>query len=236
MNSTKNTARLAGLLWVLVGVTAGFSLGYVRPKLIVSGDATATVNNIIAFESLFRAAIVSSVLTQIFSFFFGLTIFRLFSSFHKTLATFFLTSLLVGVAIGVVNSLNNIGALLVASNPDYLKAFQPEQINGLAMIFLRLNNFGIGLLEIFTAGFLFSLGLLIIMSGYLPRVLGILLMIGACAFPINTFTKILIPRFHPELITQLTMLFNAFGPLATMLWLLIKGVNIKGVNGPQPVS
>lgn len=231
MNSTKNTARLAGLLWILVGVTTGFSLGYVRTKLIVSADAATTVGNIIAYESLFRAAIVSSILSQIFLLFFGLTIFRLFKDGYKTLATAFLSSVLVGVAIGVVNSLNNLGALWIITNPDNQKAFQPEQINALAMTFLRLNNFGIGLLEIFSALFLFSLGLLIIRSGYLPRVLGILLMIGACAFPINTFSKILIPQFYPGLITRLTMLFNAVGPLATMLWLLI-----KGVNEPEPSS
>ena len=229
--SQRKAARLAGLLWILVGVTTGFSLGYVRTKLIVSLDAAATVSNIIASESLFRAGIASSILSQIFLLFFGLTIFRLFKGANKTLATIFLSSLLVGVAIGVVNSLNNLGALLVLSNPDNLKAFQPDQINALAMIFLRLNNFGIGLLEIFSALFLFSLGLLIIRSGYLPRVLGILLMIGACAFPINTFTKILIPQFYPALMTRLTMILNAFGPLATMLWLLI-----KGVNQPQPIK
>src|SRR5258705_10931883 len=231
MTSSKNTARLAGLLWILVGVTTGFSLIYVRPKLVVSRDPAATAANIMAFESLFRAAIASSILSQIFLLFFGLTIFQLFKGADKTLATVFLASVLVGVAIGVVNSLNNLGALLVLTNPDYLKAFLPDQINALAMTFLRLNNFGIGLVEIFSALFLFSLGLLIIRSLYLPRVLGILLMIGACAFPINTFSKILIPQFYPALITRLTMLLNAFGPLATMLWLLI-----KSVNEPQRIS
>lgn len=225
MNSTKKTARLAGLLWILVGVTTGFSLGYVRPKLIVFADAATTATNIVGSQTLFRAAIVSNVLTQIFLLFLGLTVFRLFKGANKTLATALLASVLVGVAVGVVNSFSNLGAILVLTSPDYLKAFQPAQINALAMTFLRLGNFGIGLYEIFTAGFLFSFGLLIVKSRYLPRVLGILLMIGACAFPINTFSKILFPQFHPALITQLTMLFNAFGPLATMLWLLIKGVN-----------
>jgi hypothetical protein len=143
----------------------------------------------------------------------------------------FLTSLLVGAGVGVVNSLNNLGALVVVGDADYLKAFQPAQLRALAMIFLRVNNFGIGLMEIFTALYLFSLGLLIKRSGYLPRILGILLMIGACAFPINTFTKILIPQFHAALLTQLTMILNAFGSPATMLWLLI-----KGVNEPEPIS
>jgi hypothetical protein len=231
MNSSKTTARLAGLLWILVGVTTGISLGYVRSTLIVFADAATTATNIVASESLFRAGIVSSVLTQVFLLFLGLTLFRLFRRTNKTSATIILASTLVAAAVGVANSLNNIGAVTVLTNPDYRKAFQPEQINALAMIFLRLNNFGIGLLEVFTAIFLFSLGLLIVRSGALPRVLGILLIIGACAFPINTFTKILMPQFHPALITQLTMLCNAFGPLATMLWLLIKGVDEQSLIG-----
>ena len=78
MNSSKKTARLAGLLWLLTAATAGFSLVYVRSKLVVFGDAAATASNIIAFESLFRAAIASYILSQIVSLFFGVTIFRLF--------------------------------------------------------------------------------------------------------------------------------------------------------------
>ena len=97
----------------------------------------------------------------------------------------------------------------------------------IAMTFLRMNNYGIGLMEIFTALYLFSFGLLIIKSRYIPRILGILLMIGACAFPINTFTKILMPQFYPLLMTQITMLLNAFGPPATILWLLIKGAKTQ---------
>jgi hypothetical protein len=199
----------------------------------VAGDAAATVNNIMALESLFRAAIASNILSQIFMLFFGLTIFRLFKGVNQTLSTLFFTSLLVSATIGVVNSLNNLGALIVVTNPAYMKAFQPEQIQALAMVFLRMNNFGIGLLELFTALYMFSFGLLIIKSGYLPRVLAILMMIGACAFPINTFTKILIPNFYPALLTQLTMLLNALGAPGTMLWLLIKGVKAQPVGSDE---
>jgi hypothetical protein len=225
MNSTKKTARLAGLLWFLIAVTAGFSLIYVRPKLIVFGDAATTVNNIVASESLFRASIASTILSQVLSLFFGLTIFKLFKGVDKTLAMILLTSLLVGVGVGSVNSFNNLAALVLVSNADYVKAFEPAQLNALAMTFLRLNNYGIGLVEIFTAIYLFTLGLLIVRSRYMPRILGILLMIGACAFPINSFTKILIPQFYPVLMTRITMLLNAFGAPATILWLLIKGAN-----------
>lgn len=231
MNSAKNTARLAGFFWLLTAATTGFSLVYVRPQLIVGGDAAATASNIIAFESMFRMGIACSILSAIFSVFFGLMIFNLFKGAGKTLATVFFTSLLIGAGIAVANSLFNIGALVVLSDADYLKAFTDVQLIALAMIFLRLNNSGIGLVELFTALYMFSFGLLIIRSRYLPRVLGVLLMIGSCAFPVNTFTKLLIPQFYPALIMQMTMLLNAFGGPATMLWLLI-----KGMKEPQPFT
>jgi hypothetical protein len=223
-NSLKQTARLAGLFYLLQVLTIGFNLGYVRSTLIVAGDAAATAANISANESLFRMAIASNILSQIFLFFFGLTVFKLFKDVNKTLATFFLTSLLLSVGIAMVNSLNNFGALLVLSNADYLKGFQPEQIKALMMIFLRLSNAGIALLEVFSGIFLVSLGLLIIKSKYIPRILGILLIIGGCWFQINTFTKILVPQLYPAIITRMTMLFNALGGIPLIFWLLIKGV------------
>src|SRR5450759_2967186 len=85
MNSTKNTARLAGLLWFLAAVTGGLGLLYVRSSVIVAGDAAATAANIVASESLFRAAIVSSLFSQIFLFFVGLTLFHLFKEVNLSL-------------------------------------------------------------------------------------------------------------------------------------------------------
>ncbi len=105
-NSLKQTARLAGLFYLLQVLTIGFNLGYVRSTLIVAGDAAAT--NISANESLFRLAMASNIVSQIFLFFFGLTIFKVFKGVNKTLATVFLTSLLLSVGIAVVNSLNNL--------------------------------------------------------------------------------------------------------------------------------
>jgi hypothetical protein len=225
IGSLKTTARLAGLFLLLNALATGFSLGYVRSGMVVAGDAFATAGNIIAHESLFRSAIVVSVLSQIFLLFFGLTIFRLFKRSDTNLATTFLAALLVAVAVGVVNSLTNLGAVLVLSQADYLSAFQPEQLKALMMIFLRLNNSGVGLIEVFSSIYLFSFGLLILRSGYLPRIFGILLIVGSCFFPLNTFSKILIPTFYPALITQLTMLANALWGIPMIFWLLIKGVD-----------
>ena len=181
-SSLTKTARLTGLLWLLGAATAGFSLVYVRPQVLVPGDAVMTVNNLVALEPLFRAGIASMVLSQVLLIFFGLAIFRIFRSVNQTLATVCIMSLLVGGAIGIVNQLNNLGAVTLVTNPDYVRAFQSDQINAIAMTFLRMNNYGIGLMEIFTSIFFFSFGLLVLKSKYMPSVIGILLIVGSFGF------------------------------------------------------
>ena len=224
MNSNKKTARLAGLLFLLAAVTGGFGLSYIRSYVIVPGDATATVANIRASEFLYRAAIVSTLCSQVFMFFVGLTLFRLFRQVHRGLATLLLTSVMMTVGIAVVNTLNHFAALLVLSQADYLKVLSPEQLDALAMIFIRLaNSSGQGLLEIFWTPYYFSWGLLIVKSRYLPKLLGILLMIMGIGYTINILQKFLIPQFHPVMFTQLAISLGALGGIPTILWLLIKG-------------
>ncbi|MBA3804744.1 MAG: DUF4386 domain-containing protein [Acidobacteria bacterium] len=231
MDSNKNTARLAGLLWFLSAATGGFGLIYVRSNVIVSGDAAATAGNIVASEFLFRAAIVSNLFSQVFLFFFGLTMYHLFKKVNKALATVFLTSIMMTVAIAVVNTFNSFGALVVLSQADYLKAFTAEQINAMAMIFLRLSNsFGQGLLEIFWVPYYFSFGLLIIRSRFLPKIFGIMLMIASVGFAVNILDKFLIPQFYPAAFTRLAMTLSALSVLPSMFWLLIKGAKVQPLN------
>jgi hypothetical protein len=228
MNSTKKTARLAGLLWLLAVVTGGFGLSYIRSKVIVPEDAAATVANIMASEFLYRAAIVGTLCSQIFMFFFGLTLFRLFRGVHEVLATVFLISIMMTVGIAVVNTLNHFQALLILSQADYLKVFNPEQLKAMAMTSVRLaNSSGQGLLEIFWAPFYFSFGLLIIRSKFLPKVLGMLLMIMGVGFATNILEKFLIPQFHPVVFTRLAMTLGALGGIPTILWLLIVGAKVQ---------
>jgi hypothetical protein len=223
INSLKKTARLAGLFWFSGASAASFGLVYIRPKLIVFADAAATANNILANESLFRMGIASNLLGQIFLVIFGLTAYRLFKGIDKKLARLFLIFVLISAVIAIINSLNNIAALIVLSKADYLNAFGQEQLNALMMVFLRLNNYGIGLAELFLVPYLCALGLLIIKSKFAPKVLGIFLIAGSFGFLINTFTKILVPQFYPATFTQLAMLGGSLS-LPTVLWFLIKGI------------
>ena len=235
MTSSKNAARLAGLLWLLSTATGGFGLIYIRSSVIVPGDAAATASNIMTFEFLYRAAIVSSLFSQIFLFFLGLTLFHLFKEVNKRLATVLLASVMISVTIAVVNTLNHFGALLVLGQADYLNVFNTEQLNAIAMTLLRLaNSAGQGLLEIFWASYYFSFGLLVIRSRFLPKIFGILLMFMGIGFAINVFEKFLFPQFYPALFSQLAMLGGALGGIPTMLWLLIKGANVRSLEDQAP--
>lgn len=223
MSSTKKTARLAALLWFLNVVTGGFGYFYVRSS-VVPVDAAATAANILASELLFRAAVVSNLFSQVILLFFGLTIYGLFKECDRALARAFLASVMLTVAIAVVNALNSFGALLVLSGADYLKAFTPEQLDAAALVFLRLGNSGQGLLEIFWVPYYFSFGLLIIRSGFLPKILGVLLMLMSVGFTVNILDKFLIPQFYPVAFTRLAMTLGALGGIPLFFGLLIKGL------------
>ncbi|HEV7645370.1 MAG TPA: DUF4386 domain-containing protein [Pyrinomonadaceae bacterium] len=227
MNPTKKTARIAGLFLFLMALTGGFGIFYIRNYVIAPGDAAATAGNILADEFLFRVAITCVLFAQIFMFFLGLTLFHLFKETDRWLATVLLTAIMMTLGIGVINQLNNFGALLILSQPDYLKVFTTEQLNALAMFLLRqANGTGQGLLEIFWVPYYFSFGLLIVRSRYLPKILGILLMIASVGFAANLLDKFLVPQFYPAAFTQLAMTLSAVGVLPTMLWLLIMGANV----------
>ena len=233
MNANKATARLAGLLWLLCTVTGGFSLAYIRSNVLVREDAAATVGNILASEFMFRAAIVSNLVSQVFLFFLGLTLFRLFKEVHKRLATVLLASVMLTVGLAIANTLNHFGALLLLSGADFLKVFSPEQLNAMVLFLLRLaNSPGQGLLEIFWIPYYFSFGLLVIRSRFLPRILGILLMLMAAGFAVNILEKFLFPQFHPALFTQLAMSLGALGGIPTILWLLIMGAKAQPLGDP----
>jgi Domain of unknown function (DUF4386) len=222
--SLKKRARLIGLLWFLSAVAGGFGLFYVRSKVIVVGDAAATVANMAASEFLFRAAVTSTLFSQLLLFFLGFALFHLFREVNKTVAGVLLASVMMTVAIAVVNAFNSFAALLVLSQADYLKAFTPEQLNAMAMLLLRLyNSTGQALLEIFWTPYYFSFGLLVFKSGFLPKVLGVLLMLMGVGFAVNVYTKFLFPQFYPMLFTQIAMSLGALGGISTILWLLIRG-------------
>ncbi|SRR6266511_4589574 len=225
MHPTNNTARVAGVLYVLMGVTAPFTLIYIPRKLIVPGNASATASNILASEMLFRIGIVAALISSVAFVFLVMTLYRLLSGVSKTHASVMVMLVLVSVAIGFVNEVNNIAALIVFRGADFLSAFGKPQLDALGMLFLRLRGQGLVVNEIFWGLWLFPFGMLVMRSGFLPRILGVLLIVNGFAYLAASLTSLVLPAYAG--VVNRFALIAETGELWIMLWLLIKGARVQ---------
>jgi hypothetical protein len=222
MSLADNPGRVAGFLYLLLAVIGPFRLIYIPSTLVVSGNATATANNIAAHELLFRLGIVSDLLTGTIGLFVGLALYRLFKEVDQNLAALIMIlGALMVTPIYFVNTLNDAAALLLVRGSDFLSVFDQPQRNAMAMLFLRLHHGGVVVNEIFWGLWLFPFGVLVYRSRFLPRFLGVWLIINGFAYLSTSFTGLLLPQYE-EMVSNVT--FPALlGEVAIMLWLLIKG-------------
>jgi hypothetical protein len=229
MNSTKHTARVAGILYLLGGITAPFSLIYLPRALVVPGDATATANHVRASETLLRLGIASELIGSIIFIFVVLALYRLFKGVNETHAVAMVILLLVSVPISLLNVLNEIAALVLVSGADFLSVFERRQLDALVLLFLRLHSQGIVVAAVFWGLWLFPFGMLVIRSGFIPRALGVFLMIAGSAYLVSSFSSMLLPQYA-HLLRFATVL--EAGELPIMLWLLIWGAKVQRIDAP----
>ena len=221
MNPNK-TARIAGFLYLLLIPLGVFGMLYVPATLYVPGDVAATASNIMANEVLFRLSIVSALLTQIVQIFVVLFLYQVLKPAGKNLAIFMVIFILVAVPIAMLNELNQFAVLLLLNGADFLTAFTEDQLQALVSLFLDLHEHGIFIAQIFWGLWLFPMGYLVFKSGFLPRFIGILLIVACFGYLIDSFTFFLIPDFGITFSE-----FTFLGELLITLWLLIKGVNVE---------
>ncbi|MBW2250592.1 MAG: DUF4386 domain-containing protein [Deltaproteobacteria bacterium] len=162
------TARIAGILYLLVAVLGIFNMMYGPSSLIVLGDAATTVNNIMASESLFRLGIVNDLAAQTVGILLVLFLYKLLKPVSKTQASLMVIFALVGIPIVMLNLLNQFAALLLLSGADYLTVFAADQLQALVMLFLNLDEHGFMIAHIFWGLWLFPMGYLVFKSGYIP--------------------------------------------------------------------
>jgi hypothetical protein len=231
MNSTKKTARVAGLLYVLFSIPGFFGLIYVPSHLVVRGDSTATASNIMASESLFRAGIASNLIGQIGFIFVALALYRLFKGVDKTQASLMVILFVVSVPISILNELNHVAPLMLLHGTNFSSVFDKPQLDALVMMFLGLYDQGINLAEIFWGLWLFPFGVLVFRSRFLPRILGILLLIAGCGYVMESFTYLLLSPGHGHIVYKIAGILEA-GELPMMLWLLIMGAKDQPLAAP----
>jgi hypothetical protein len=224
MLSTVKAARIAGGVYLLMVITAPFSLIYVPSKLIVHGNATATAENILAHETMFRLSIMGELVGQFIFICLGFALYRLLCDVNKTWAWLMVGFVLVSAAVGFLNALNNIAALILFRGGEFLTVFDKSQRDALAMLFLRLHNNGHFINELFWGLWLFPFGLLVFRSGFLPRWIGIWLVINCFGWIALSVTALFFPAYYDTAFRIAQPVF--FGELAIMLWLLIKGAKV----------
>ncbi len=226
MHPPQRDARVAGFLYLLMAVTAPFVFFYIPGKLIVPGKAAATANNVLASEMLFRVGIVADLITGVIFMLTALALYRLLRGVSQTQAALMVILVMVSVAIGFVNELCNIAALTLFRGNDFLAAFDKPQRDALGMLFLHLHGQGSLINEVFWGLWLFPFGLLVKNSRFLPRLLGVLLIVNGFAYVALSFTSLLAPTYG-------SVLFKAsmpalLGELWIAFWLVIKGVKQEG--------
>jgi hypothetical protein len=222
MKVPRNPGRVAGLWYLLLCIIGPLRLMYIPDKLFVHGNAPATVNNIAAHALLFRLGIAGDLACGVILIFLALAFYRLFKDVDQYLAV--LVVILGGVmpaVIDFVNVVTDLGVLTFVSGANFLSVFDKPQRDALAMLLLRLHDHQNTAAEILWGLWLIPLALLVYRSRFLPRFLGVWLVINGCAYVILSFTGVLLPQYQNKvfLISQPAL----FGEIALMLWLVIKG-------------
>ncbi|MEN2486902.1 DUF4386 domain-containing protein [Flavobacterium sp. B11] len=220
--SFRNTGRIAGLLYLVVVLTGIFSLAYVPSRLIVWNHADITFSNIVNFEFLFRLGIVSSLICYTFFLFLPLVLYKLLKPVNETYAIYMVVLAIVSVPISFINMQNKFAVLSIISSHQK----DAEQV----MFYLNQYDYGNLIVQIFWGLWLFPLGYLILKSGIIPKLFGILLMLGCLGYLINFFANTLFPNYSELGISSYVRLPASLGEIGTCLWLLIMGAKNKTIS------
>ena len=222
MNAVKNTARIAGFLYLMFLVTTILAdllahLGF--------GNAAAIVNGMTAQEGLFRAGFIFGLLSALFFLLAAWALYALLKPVHQNFALLFLLLNLVGVAIQCFSMLHVVAGMLLLSRADYLSVFPADQLQAAAMFFVNVFKNGHMIAQLFFGTWLLPLGYLVFKSGFLPRALGILLIIDFLGVLIWFFQFFFFPGY--EVITYPGLVASFIAEVGLTLWLLVMGAKVQ---------
>jgi len=224
----RTSLRTAAFWYLLMAVTAPIGLLYVPGKLIVRGDAAATAELIRASESLLRLGIATELFHQAVAVFLVLALYRLFRPVDEHQARLLVVlGALVSVPIMFLNVLNEIAALMFLSGAGFLSSFDKSQLEALSYVFIRLHEQGIDIASIFWGLWLFPFGILQIRSGFVPRVIGYLLIVAGVAYVVASSVSLVLPQYAAS-VGQVALILE-LGELPTLGWFLFRAVR------PPPV-
>ncbi len=227
MGANKKTAHLAGLLYFLIAITGIFSLMYVPSQLIVWDNPAETIENIKSSEFLFRLEILSELLCYLFFVLLPLVLYQLFKNTNQNVAIVMAVLAIVSVPISMVSVIHKFDVLSLLGEAGYLDVYDPNQIQAQVMLSFKSYYRGILVAQIFWGLWLFPFGYLVFKSGFLPKLLGLFLMVGSCGYFIDFVARVLCPNYGELWVSDYITIPASIGELGTCLWLLIMGIKMK---------
>ena len=228
--SPQRVARMAGGLYLIGSFAGVFGILY-GPSLVVPGDAAATARHLLASEALFRLSIVSALLCQILFIFVALALYQLLKAVNQNMAVLMVILMLLSIPIAMLNELNNVAIVSLVSGAGPVNAFSADQQHALVPLFLNLHALGLDISFLAGALWFFALGYLVFRSGFLPRILAVLLMVNGLAYTIDSVTAILRPDLNVNLV-----MFTGWVEVVFALWLVIRGVNVERWETQTPAA
>jgi hypothetical protein len=222
--SPRQLARIAGALYLIVIVGGFFAEGYVPAALVVSGDAAATARNILAHELLYRLGFVAHIIILVCNVPLAVLFYDLFKVVNRRFALLVVFFTLVGTAVEGANLLTQFAPLILLEGGRTLSGFHADQVQALVARALELQAIGFNITLVFFVGYDLSIGYLIVRSRFLPRILGVLLVIGGVCYLTYSFADFLSPGFATHLVPYI-QLPSGVAELSLTLWLLFVGVN-----------
>jgi hypothetical protein len=228
--SPKRRARIAGILYLIVAIFAGFSYNIATGKVYVPGDAAATAQRLMANVGLVRAGVVADLVQAVAWIFVAMVFYLLLRHVNDNWARAMVILVAVGATIVCLSEVFRIAALLVATEQSYVTAFGAAGSNGLALLLLDLHHYGIVNASVFFGLWLVPLGYLAFRSGMFPKALGVLLVMGGVCYPIGVLAVYVSPAFGEAI---KTLLINV--PTIAEVWML-GYLLVIGVRSSPPVS
>jgi Domain of unknown function (DUF4386) len=224
MHPLKRNARVAGFLYLLVVLAGPFILMYVPEKIFVPGNAAATAGNILAHQSLYRASIAVGIIAELLFIAVVLALYRLLKGVDRELAALMVILILIDAPLAFLSIANQVATLTFLRGADFLGVFNPPQRDAVTTLLINFDKQGLFVSEVFWGLWLFPLGVLVYRSEFLPRFLGVWLVINGVGYVILSSTGLLAPEHYDRLFSLATPVL--FGEVALMLWLLIVGARV----------
>jgi uncharacterized protein DUF4386 len=223
LTSPKRLARIAGVLYLLVGIFGGFAQGFVYPKIYVAGDAAATAGNLVANAGLVRLGVVADFFDNTIWVFLALVLYQLLKHLNKAVARAMVVLVAIGASITLLNAVFEFEGLRVATGAVNLSGFGAAGSNALALLLIDAQHYGLLIASIFFGLWLVPLGYLAYKSGWFPKALGVALIVGGACYLVDMLAAFLVPDVGKAIHGYITIP-SAIAEVSMVIYLLVIGV------------